>query len=389
VILRRLDSGQESTLLQNATDGRYLPSGHLVYGTVDNVMMAARFDIGRLEVTGAPVPVLERVEVKANGSLNASISNNGSMTYVSGAGNPPRRLVWVTRDGRRTPATPGIASIDFARYLRLSPDGLRVALTTGPSFAGQIWVYDLTGSTPPRRLTSRFHSIQPAWTADGRIVLMSLQGSGPALYVVKADGSQLEPDLLVPPLATLPSPHPSLPVMLFTRPASGRATSQDIWQVRLDGEAQPEPWLQTSFSEGNASFSKDGRWVAYSSNVGGTGQIYVRPFPGPGVPVQVTATGGAGPVWSFDGKELFFFNEFTKLFSSRVLSSDGGFRAAPPTLVVERVGEGSPGETRMYDVAPDGRILTFEDVGRAVTETRQVIVVLNWEQELKRLVPTD
>jgi eukaryotic-like serine/threonine-protein kinase len=142
-------------------------------------------------------------------------------------------------------------------------------------------------------------------------------------------------------------------------------------------------WLQAPFAETDGRFSPDGQWLAYSSDQSGSAEVWVRPFPGPGAPVRVSADGGRDPVWSRDGKELFYRNGL-KILSARV-APDVTLRVDPPQALFE--GGFDPGPERAYDVASDGRFVMIENEPNDVAASASIVVVLNWKEELKRLVP--
>ncbi len=147
----------------------------------------------------------------------------------------------------------------------------------------------------------------------------------------------------------------------------------------LPKDGEPTRLLETPASERSARFSPDGKWLAYVSDETGEFQVYVIPFPGPGPRVTVSVNGGLSPIWSSDGKELFF-RRGSKVIAALV--EPGGFSPAvelfdgPYTLDIE-------GHQR-YDVAPDGRFLMVEN-----SEDFRVVIVEGFFEELNRLAPTE
>ena len=92
-------------------------------------------------------------------------------------------------------------------------------------------------------------------------------------------------------------------------------SGNDLWTLALDVSdpdhpkpGKPEPFLRSPSSEIFPAVSPDGRWIAYRSNESGRFEVYVRPFPGPGGKTQISNAGGTVPVWSRNGRELFFQN---------------------------------------------------------------------------------
>jgi dipeptidyl aminopeptidase/acylaminoacyl peptidase len=144
-------------------------------------------------------------------------------------------------------------------------------------------------------------------------------------------------------------------------------------------------WLQTPFSDTEGRFSPDGQWLAYTSDQIGGAEVWVRPFPGPGKPVQVSSGGGHDAVWSVDGKEIFYRNGL-KMLSARVLPG-AAFRVDSPRVLFERGSYAPSTAARMYDVAPDGRFVMTENEPNDNTTRASIVVILNWSQELKARVP--
>lgn len=299
--------------------------------------------------------------------------------YVAGLGaDSQRRLAWLDRSGKRL-GTAVDEYLEGARNPRLSPDGRRVALTVGNTARSHIWIYDLTGAEQPLKLTHRDHTTFANWSADGRrIYMLYSAGSGPHVRSLPVDGSVLEPERVT---ADDPSGAPLAcsPDGAFLIFGNGSRNSL----LPLGGGAA-RPWPGTPFKEVGADFSPDSRFVAYASDPSGRLELYVRPFPGPGAPVRVSADGGHDPQWSRDGRELFFRNGGAVL-SARVLSTAPVFRADRPRALFEGGFFRDELDTgiRFYDVAPDGRFLMLETAGAS---SASVVLVQNWAAELARLL---
>jgi serine/threonine-protein kinase len=375
-VLLDLRTREHRVLIPEGSGARYVATGHLVYA-IGDTLRAVGFDLAGLEVRGTPVPVLDGVMSTALAAPNFSVSSNGSLVYVmSPAANWTGRLVWVSRDGREVSAliTEDLIAPQFPR---LSPDGRRVALTV----ADEVWMYDLDGALPIR-LTSGGRYLSPIWAADGRHLVM--EGSTPQrLSVIATDGSEQQPQ----PASALGHFHPmawndgSVLAVQFV----GGASTTDIVRWQPDKPDEREAVVQTAAQDGfrGASLSPDGRWLAHTSDQSGRTEVWVRPYPGPGVPVRVSTNGGIEPVWSRTGHELYYL-EGQRVMAVAV-STGSTFRFKPPTLLFDsryRIF----GQPWSYDVAADGRFLMV----KPTTETHaspQVVVVLNWHEELKRLAP--
>jgi eukaryotic-like serine/threonine-protein kinase len=144
------------------------------------------------------------------------------------------------------------------------------------------------------------------------------------------------------------------------------------------------PFLRTSFNEANPTFSPDGRWVAYQSNESGRDEVYVAAFPGPGMKVLVSTEGGAEPVWSRDGQELFY-RSGDKMMAVAIMIQPA-FRASKPQVLFEK--PYAVYGPRNCDVTPDGQHFLMIKESEQVADVTHINVVLNWQEELKRLVPT-
>ena len=386
VVARRLVGGEPVTIVQDGFGPRYRPSGHLVYGQADR-LLAVRFDAATLRTVGQPVQVQGGVFNKPEeGVTNVVSARDGTSVYVAGHSAPPTgRLVWRDRDGKRG-ASVVAEPLEGPRNLRVSPDGRRAVMTVGPmGQGGQLWIYDLTGSRQPAKLTFRDHNTFAAWSPDGkRLAYLSRVGSTARLLSLPADGSSTEPERIGPdayvgpPLAWSPDPAVLLvqqmqPRKLALLSLADRTSSQ---------------WLQTPFREAGARFSPDGRWLAYAADVTSAWEVWVRPYPGPGEPVRVSPLGGRKPTWSHDGREIFY-ESGDRMMSARVLSLASGFGVEAPRVLFEGGFAQEDGEMdlnlRFVDVAPDGRFLVVEPAHADATAS--MVVAEHWDDELKRLLP--
>jgi Tol biopolymer transport system component len=163
-------------------------------------------------------------------------------------------------------------------------------------------------------------------------------------------------------------------------------TGFDIWVLRMS-EHKAQPFLQTSFTESAPTFSPDGRWLAYVSDESGRNEIYVRPYPGPGGKYQISTEGGTEPLWNPKGGELFY-RQGDKMMAVEV-TTQPNFSAAKARMLFEGqyLHLPTPQTFPDYDVSRDGQrflMLKAADQAQALT---QINVVLNWTEELKRLVP--
>ncbi len=375
-----LETGEWRVLVKEGVYPRYLPTGHLVYAWAGS-LLAVPFDLARLEVTGNPVSIVEGVAQSVSGVAHYSVSSSGSLVYVPGGiHGTKRRPVWVDRQGTEQflAAPPG-------RYvqLQLSPDGQRLALQID-SPNSDVWIYDIADETLTR-LTSEGGEF-PIWTPDGkRITFSSDRAAVPNLFWKPADGSSAAEQLTT---SEHPVDHsfawsPDGQVLTFTE--THPTTGWDIWLLRLQGELKPQPFLRTPFQECCAVFSPDGRWLAYASNDSGRPEIYAQPFPGPGEKRKISTEGGIQPVWAGNGKELFYWNRGQMMAVD--ITTDPTFGAGQPRLLFEGPYVSSNSTWRQkYDVTSDGQRFAMIKRDSQELGATELNVVLNWAEELKRLV---
>jgi serine/threonine-protein kinase len=370
VVARRLDGSGTTVVAEGGVGARYLPPGFVLFAQGDS-LMAVRFDAASLGVRGAPTRVVESVFARTgDGVANVAVAADGTALYVSGRNaRSLRRLVWFDRSGKRlAPAVEGV--LQGARNQRLSPDGRRVAVTVGSFTHAQIWIHDLAGAAQPLKLTHRRLNTFANWSPDGRRIFLA---SGQRVRWLPADGSVLEPEAVADASGSPFDCSPDGAFLIF-----GNNAKNYVLQLAT---GVSRPWPGTPFNEYGADFSPDGRFVAYVSDPSGRFEVWVRPFPGPGSPVRVSADGGVDPQWSKDGKEIFYRNG-RQVLAARVLSGPSGFHAEPPRVLFEGdfAHEDSAG-VRYYDVAADGRFLMLEASG---VSSASIILIQNWAEELER-----
>jgi eukaryotic-like serine/threonine-protein kinase len=301
--LLRLGTGERHVLVQSASTGRYIPSGHLVYSR-NEALIAVPFDLARAEVTGPPVALEEFVQERIEGAQYA-VSDFGTLAYLPG--NPQwdlQRLVWVDGNGdiEPIPAPPRA----YTTPVVISPDGQYAAVPiTGSTI--RIWSYDFSRATLTP-LTSGPTSQVPVWTPDGkRIVYRGTRTGFRNLFWKAADGSGEEERLTTSQNPQTPgSFSPDGKWLAYHENSS--TTGYDIWVLALDGDRKPQVFLKTPFNEGVPRFSPDDRWLAYMSTESGRPEIYVRPFPVSAGKWPISTEGGNEPIWSRDGRKLYYVN---------------------------------------------------------------------------------
>ena len=383
IALLDLRSREHRVIVRGGGFPVYVESGHIVYGNA-GTLRAVRFDLDRLEARGNPVAVVEGIITKAGGAASFAVSANGTLTYVAGAAATARRtVVWVDRQGREEETN--VPPRAYA-YARLSPDGGRVALDIRDD-QNDIWTWDLTRKTLTRLTFNPGINRAPVWTPDGTRIAFSMAGDGAEpVFIQAADGSGT-PTRVTPDKGTfMPVSFTPNGKQLLLHPSA--AAPYDLQIVDIEARTAPTPLLGEPHSESNGVVSPDGRWLAYQSNESGRDEIYVRPFPNVNSGRwQVSADGGTRPLWSRDGRELFYYLPPGVIMAAPI-GPGSSFTPGKPTVVLKGTYL-SPQTGRMYDVSPDGRrfLLIKESRSEGAAPPPQLIVVQHWLEELKRLVP--
>ncbi len=375
-----LETHQVKRLIAGGTHPQYVPTGHLVYGTLDGALLAVPFDLKRLEVTGAPVSILQGVLAKASsGNSDYAVSPAGTLAYVSGKV-ATATLTLVDRAGKEQLLG---APLSNPESPRVSPDGQRITLdqaAAGTAF--DVWIYGIRASTLTR-FTFGGNARYPSWAPDGRQILFS-SDAPPArirsLFLKPADGSGEASLLVTRPDQIFDGVLSSDGRYLVYREIRSQTGNMDLTALRLGGDTTPLPIVTTPFNERSPTLSPDGRWLAYTSNESGRDEVYVRAFPGPGGRWQVSSEGGSEPLWSPKGGELFYRS--SEQFISVPVQTSPAFAAGNPKVLFSGRYLANNNHTN-YDIEPDGRRFVVLKSGN---EHADLVVVLNWFQELRQRV---
>jgi len=378
------DARRDSVWLLQRGSGQaqYLAPGYLV-SSIRGVLMAVAFDLDRLEITGDPDSLFSGLRTSA-----FRISGPGTLVMraadadVSG-GAEERRLVWVDRAGRQT-LVDSAWTFRLTRYLwqsglAISPDGRRVAIGLNTERGDDIWIKELPSGPATRVTSDTAPEYRPKWFRDGRSIAFVSLGPRPGIYAARADGSG-EPERLVP---SAPGSFAltASDASVVTVGGSVNSADQNMLGSARIGSDSGMRYLLPEVDVRVAAPSPDGRWLAYVSRENGERQIFIRPYPAlEEGRRQVSSDGGNDPVWSRDGRELYYVNANEDMMVVRV--SDG-VPAQPVALF--RVPPGAlPDYTdpRPWDVAPDGRFLMTAPV--AVASRPLLAVAENLGESLKR-----
>ena len=394
IVVQAMGSGERKTVVERGSHARYLSSGHIVY-LVDGVLFAAPFDERRLQI-GRAVPVLNGVRRGAFGNTSAkySVSGNGSLVFVPGpvstSGALRREVVRMNRKGRveQLPLKP-----DAYSSLRVSPNGRQLAFGTDDGKEAIVWVYDLSGTSMPRRITFGGGNRFPIWSGDGqRVVFQSDRGGDLGVYWQQADGSGTAKRLTTPDKGTAHIPESwSARDEGFSFSAVA-GTSVSLWTFSMsENKAVPFGDLRST-APLNSEFSPDGRWLAYTMRTGNLANVYVEPYPATGAKNQITTGNGHHPVWLSDGKGLSYRVSGNQQVVVSVNTTPSFSIGNPEPAIATGLSAVVSIGSRSYDITPDDTaFLTVSPVSGTQpgsVETQEIRIVLNWFEELKRLVPT-
>ena len=378
----RLSTG-ERTVLTPGLKPYVMPTGHLVFASVDGQILAASFDPDAMEL-GTPVPIVEGIMFTTNQSPLFSVSQTGTLVYWSGQSDTELTPVWVDRAGRVQEIDPtwSVVGTPLTASLALSPNGDRLALSIqDPGGTTDLQVKQLdTG--PQQRLTFEGAiNRRPTWSPDGRFVtFLSNRADQYDIWTKRADASgdaRLVLDWEQPINEVLYSPDGQW--LIF------RDAPDDIYGVPLAGDSVPVGLVTTEFSERYITLSPNGRWLAYVSDAGGREEVYVVPFPDAGSALTIVSTnGGTEPLWAHSGDELFYRNEANQLVAVEV-NADASFEVVQEEVLFSMADYLSADGYREYDVSPDDqRFVMFRTGEQGAVE---LIVVQNWLEELEARVP--
>jgi serine/threonine-protein kinase len=390
IVAQTLNTGERKTIIQEGIDAHYLDSGNIVFGSGGS-LFSVPFDLGRREVRGGPVPVVEGVQRSANGlMMQFSFSSTGSLVYVPGASSTSGNQLKVAFADRK-------GNLDLLKlppgsyeHPRVSPDGKRIAVGTRNGNEAYITIYDLNGATSPRRLTVGGADRYPVWSWDSqRVAFQSDREGDLGIFWQRADGTGTAERLTKAEQGTAHFPDswsPDGQRMSFTIVKGNTAS---VWTFSLQDKKATlfaeEPDSLLSWS----AFSPDGQRIAYQSNETKTGlyEVWVQPFPATGAKQQISKDGAVMPVWSRDGKELIFQARSGPISSVNVVSRPTFTFGAPVNFTRPFLNLGVTGLPRNFDVTSDGRLIGVVPADSAQTSAPvapQIQVVLNWFEDVKQ-----
>ena len=388
-------------MLMRGSHAEYVEPGYLLY-VADGSLRAVRFDLDSLQVRGDATTVADRVLVGASGAAQYAVARSGVLVYVnSSEQRSTKSVLWMDCTGRETPVNlPPRAYTDVA----VSPAGTEAVLTIGDQSASDLWIWHFNRETLTPMPSASGLNTSASWTSDGRhIVFGSTRAGAPNVYIQRADGTGAANRLVVsngPQVPTSIAPHE----LAIVASGTTTKTARDIILISFVGSAEgwnglasaasppsPEvrPLLDTASDEFGGTLSPNGRYLAYQSNEGGTFQVYVRPFPEVGAgKTTVSTRGGVRPQWAANGRELFYIGEGNVLMRVPVQTSGTTFVSGTPVAAFGT--RGAVDGLLAYSCGNDGRLLVIKESTSSAgnsAATLPIVVVLNWLQELTRLLP--
>jgi serine/threonine protein kinase/Tol biopolymer transport system component len=373
--LRPGTNKHEMVIEQGGGYPRYLPDpgrgGYLVYARSEG-LLAAPFDEQTLKLKGQPVPVVDGVVTNLTGGAHFAVAAGGTLAYVAGgSAQVERELVWLTTDGRSTPALRRPLGSAYA----VSPDGRLVARIPAPG-PGSLWIEDLVSGTSMRLGESADH-FGAVFSRDGSRIASRRAAD---IFIQRVDRRGGEEQLTTSRrVATPGSFSPGDAVLAYYE--IDPVTLHDIWVIDLPKpggvRAAARPFLKTTYSEASPRFSPDGHWIAYQSNESGRFEIYVRSYPDGETVRQVSTEGGSEPLWPSDGSDLLYRGANGMLMAAAITLSPE-FKVGKPRALFDASRYESG-----FGAAADGRRLLLMPVVANAQAPTQIHVVLNFLAELR------
>jgi serine/threonine-protein kinase len=357
--------------------------GWLIVRTPRATLEAVGFDLASGRVSGAPVAVLQ----DPSGIESATLADDGTLVYSRGQLADSVLIVDSRGAGRSFLAAPEVrggdprVQLEFAvasRHFmnpRISPDGRRLQLLVISPQGMSVWSYDMTSGTPTR-LTATERVFGSEWAPDGQHILYSTNdGKTSAVWLQALATPGVADKLFEAPGLIGGTLSPDGRTLVFQRVVN---KLWGLWTMRLnDATRTPQPLFRETANDLMPHFSPDGHWLAYVSSGPEREAVFVRPFPGPGLPVQVSDDNGTEPMWAPDGRRLFY-RAGRALVSASVTTSTGFIVTSRKVLFSGSFDGGMPHAD--YAVTPDGEHFVMVS-GRSSSES---VVVLNWDNELQR-----
>ncbi len=371
--------GARRVLVRGGDMARYARQGYLVYARLDQLFAVPWHPSDTAMSSAPPIALDVYPRMEGEGAAAYDISTAGTLACVTGgAARYEQRLVWIDPSGTIEPLP--VPAHDY-EAVSISPDGTRALVQIREGSMG-LWVYDFARHTLTPIVTGNRSSQAGIWAPDGKaIVYRGTRNGDRNLYWLAADGTGNEQRLTTGDGSETPTAiTPDGRVLVYNlqgRKAGGR----QILSIRLDGPRPATPSVVVSEDgASNGQLSPDGRWLAYEMiESSGSVEIYVQPFPGPGPRTRVSAAGGTAPLWSRDGRRLFY-DVGGELVAVTVATSQGLSFGTPQTVMRGRFRVG-PNAKTAFDISRDGRFLRIQQA-QPDRPLDRIDIVLNWLAEV-------
>jgi serine/threonine-protein kinase len=380
-----LETNTSKELLSGVTNAVYLRSGHLAY-VAGGTLWTVPFDATRRSITGTAAPRMKLTATTLAGAGNFAVSSTGTLVYAHAPGYDPfaRTLSWVDR------ATGKLEPLDAPEHPymqpRISHDGTRVVHATGRVPENNLWVLDVGRRALTRLRNEASRDQIPSWSPDDRWIIYAsdraVDNDLLRVWRQAADGTG-EPELLMDTPAGSATVTPDGTHLIFG--GFTPSTQGDIMRMALDGSKEISPLLVTRFAENGNQVSPDGRWLAYQSNLSGRQEVYVGPYPNAAAARwPVSTSGGREPLWSRDGRELFYMAPDGVLMGVQVKGTGSSWAATSPVKVLEP-GYWSTTQLigRQFDISPDGKRFLVVTPSRATPDPPDLVVEQHWLEGLR------
>jgi serine/threonine-protein kinase len=363
-VLGLFHDGKRETLIELEGQELWRP----VYSSTGHILFRRQPDndgIWALPFSAASLKVEGEAFLVAPQGNSPSVSNDGTLVSILGGGSGMQQLVWVDRAGEVLEAL-GQPQPDII-HLSLSPDGKQAAVHCNEADNWDVWIQDLQRATKMRLTFEKVREGVPVWSPTGDRIIY---GQEYTLMVRAADGTG-EPLNLGK--GWLPSVSPDGQWIVYE---NQEGSQMDLWIRPLSQGGEAKPFLQSPSIESSPRISPDGRYVAYASNESGQTEVFLKRFPSGEGKWQVSVSGGMGPIWSRDGKEIIYRQN--DLLMAVSLSTVPSVTLSTPKLLFAADEKGLSVRPRAFDMSPDGRrILTVKNL-ESGSNRKHLIVTTNW-----------
>ncbi|MEJ2205253.1 MAG: protein kinase, partial [Gemmatimonadota bacterium] len=374
------ESRENRPILTGAGHPEYLAMGAIVYQTPQGRLDGVAFDLESLEIVGEPRPLVADIGWNEEGGRAYSVSDNGVLAYdqITSEG---VELVWVDQEGASTAVAGGLPR--DIRDVAISPEGSRIAIDAVVGGTEDIYLLDLEQGTQTRLTTGGGLNQRPTWLPGGdRVAFVSDRTGGVrAVYSRPVDASAPAELLVMRERLVQQVTWRGDGTYVFREGYTDSLTQRDLLYRSL-GDTASRPFIVSEFDELAPEFSPDGNWVAYLSTEGGRDEIYVRPFPGPGGRVAISADGGTEASWAPDGNTIYYRSRRDSLVAARLSFEGGSIQVRARTNLFSTSRYALERNDRAYDVHPDGRRFLFI----RQPETSNLVVVTDWFAEVRQIL---